>query len=194
GSYLARAKIDHIILDQAIHPRPHVGESLVCSTTRIFQDIDFLSVMEREKFVHKHGAVWTHWADERQRIIRFREIPELGLTQDYTYHVDRSRFDQLLLEHAARQGSRVLQGARVERVEFGADGAATGVCFREDGRERTLRCRMVVDASGRSTMLGTQLRLKRNDPLFHQFAVHNWFRGVDRGPAETADYIHIHVL
>src|SRR5262249_29788338 len=46
GAYLARAKIDHIILDQAIHPRRHVGESLVCSTTRIFQEIDFLSAME----------------------------------------------------------------------------------------------------------------------------------------------------
>ena len=40
----------------------------------------------------------------------------------------------------------------------------------------------------------SQLRLKRNDPLFNQFAVHNWFEGVDRGPTETAGYIHIHVL
>src|SRR5207244_2272543 len=61
GAYLGRAGVDHIILDEAVHPRPHVGESLVCSTTRIFQDIDFLGVMEREKFIHKHGAVWTHW-------------------------------------------------------------------------------------------------------------------------------------
>src|SRR5262249_18015893 len=64
GSYLGRAGIDHLILDQAIHPRAHVGESLVCSTTRIFQEIDFLPVMERERFVHKHGATWTHWADD----------------------------------------------------------------------------------------------------------------------------------
>jgi len=57
GAYLARANVDHMIVDQAVHPRPHVGESLVCSTTRIFQEIDFLSVMERERFVQKHGAV-----------------------------------------------------------------------------------------------------------------------------------------
>ena len=48
---------------------------------RIFDEIGFLPVMEREHFVHKHGAVWTHWADEQEHIIRFREIPELGLTQ-----------------------------------------------------------------------------------------------------------------
>ncbi len=194
GAYLAQAGIRHIILDQAVHPRPHVGESLVCSTTRIFQDINFLSVMERERFVRKYGAVWTHWGDEREHIIRFREIPELGLTQDYTYHVDRSRFDQLLLRHAAQQGSRVLENARVESVEFDAAGAATGVRVKQNGQERVLRCQLVVDASGRNTVLGSQLRLKRHDALFDQFAVHNWFEGVDRGPAETGDYIHIHIL
>src|SRR5438034_3195116 len=194
GAYLSGEGVSHLILDQALHPRPHVGESLVCSTTRIFQEIGFLPEMERARFVHKHGAVWTHWADDRQYVVRFREIPELGLAQDYTYHVDRGRFDELLLNHAASKGSRVLQGARVERVEFGSGGFATGVRARQDGRERLLRCKLVVDASGRNTVLGSQLRLKRNDPLFHQFAVHNWFDGVDRGPAETADYIHIHVL
>jgi FADH2 O2-dependent halogenase len=194
GAYLARAKIDHIILDQAVHPRRHVGESLVCSTTRIFQEIDFLSAMEQEKFVHKHGAVWTHWTDPKEHVIRFREIPELGLTQDYTYHVDRSRFDELLLKHAARQGSRVIEGARVEKLEFAPDGAAQGVRVIKDGLPSVISCKLVVDASGRSTVLGSQLRLKRHDALFDQFAVHNWFEGVDRGAVETADYIHIHVL
>jgi 1H-pyrrole-2-carbonyl-[peptidyl-carrier protein] chlorinase len=194
GAYLAKAGVRHLILDQAVHPRAHVGESLVCSTTRIFQDIDFLPVMEREKFVRKHGAVWTHWANEHEHVIRFREIPELGLTQDYTYHVDRGRFDQLLLRHAAQRGSRVIENARVEGVEFDATGAATGIRVKENGRDRRLRCQLVVDASGRNTVIGSQLRLKRHDALFNQFAVHNWFEGVDRGPAETADYIHIHIL
>jgi ABC-type nitrate/sulfonate/bicarbonate transport system ATPase subunit/flavin-dependent dehydrogenase len=193
GAYLARAKIDHIILDQAVHPRRHVGESLVCSTTRIFQEIDFLSAMEQEKFVHKHGAVWTHWTDSKEYLIRFREIPELGLTQDYTYHVDRSRFDELLLKHAARQGSRVIEGARVEKVEFDGDNAV-GVRVSIKNSTSLLRCKLIVDASGRGTVLGSQLRLKRHDALFDQFAVHNWFEGVDRGNSETADYIHIHVL
>jgi ABC-type nitrate/sulfonate/bicarbonate transport system ATPase subunit/flavin-dependent dehydrogenase len=194
GAYLAKAGVDHLILDKAVHPRRHVGESLVCSTTPVFQELDFLDVMEHEGFVHKHGASWTHWAEPRQYDLRFREIPELGISQDYTYHVDRARFDQLLLEHAEQTGSRVLQGAHVERVEFGSDGAACGVTIQQSGRQRSLRCKLIVDASGRSTVLGTQLKLKRRDPLFHQFAVHNWFEEVDRGPAATSDFIHIHVL
>ncbi len=194
AAYLARAGCDHLLLDQAVHPRPHVGESLVCSTTRIFQEIDFLSVMEREGFVRKHGVLWNHWESHRQRVLRFREIPELGLTQDYTYHVDRGRFDQLLLQHVARLGSEVVEDARVERVTFDDSGRANGVVVRQAGSERHLRCRMVIDASGRRTLLGSQLRLKRSDPTLQQFAVHNWFEGVERGADETADYIQIQIL
>jgi ABC-type nitrate/sulfonate/bicarbonate transport system ATPase subunit/flavin-dependent dehydrogenase len=194
GAYLGQAGIKNIILDQAVHPRPHVGESLVCSTTKIFEEIGFLPVMEREKFVRKHGAVWTSHADDQEHLIRFREIPELGLTQDYTYHVDRSRFDQLLLAHAEKKGSQTIQGARAAEVLFNDQGAAVGVRVSQGGKSKTLRARIIVDASGRSTILGSQLHLKQHDPLFDQFAIHNWFENVDRGPIETRDFIHIHVL
>jgi ABC-type nitrate/sulfonate/bicarbonate transport system ATPase subunit/flavin-dependent dehydrogenase len=194
GTYLAQAGVDHIILERAVHPRRHVGESLVCSTTRVFQEIDFLKVMEHEGFVRKHGARWFHWVDRNPRTIRFREMPELGTIQDYTYHVDRSRFDQLLLQHAAERGSRVLQGAHVQRVEFGPNGAALGVRIREGSGERVLRSRVVVDASGRNTVLGAQLKLKCKEPVLNQFAVYNWFEGFDRGEPEAADFIHCHVL
>ncbi len=195
GSYLGRAGVSHLILDKAEHPRPHVGESLICSTTRVFQDIGFLPVMEREGFVRKHGALWTHGPQGTARTLRFRPIPHLGVRQDYTYHVDRSRFDSLLLTHARGHGSRILEGTQVTEVLFDAKGFAEGVRVRADGApERVLRGRIVVDASGRGTLLGYQLKLKRNDPLFDQFTVHTWFENLDRGPAETADYIHLHIL
>ena len=39
--------------------RPHVGESLVPSSTRMFRYLDFLPIMEREKVPHKFSALWT---------------------------------------------------------------------------------------------------------------------------------------
>ncbi len=194
GAYLAKAGIDHLILDKAVHPRRHVGESLVCSTTRLFEEIGFLPVMEREGFVRKYGANWVHWDDGGQCALRFREIPELGISQDYTYHVDRGRFDQLLLQHAENCGSRVLQGAHVERVEFGPGGEVVGVNVQHAGASRFLRCRLVADASGRNTVLGTQLKLKKKDPSFDQFAVHGWYEGVQRGEPDNADFIHVYLL
>jgi len=120
----------------------------------------------------------------------FRAMPELGIAQDHTYHVDRARFDELLLAHAARRGAVIRQGAQVERVELGA--GAPGV--RLASAEEPLRARIVADASGRAALLGRQLRTRRSDPRLNQIAVHGWFRAVDRGPGETADWIHVHVL
>jgi FADH2 O2-dependent halogenase len=190
GCYLARAGVRATIVERAVQPRAHVGESLLCSTTRVFAEIDFLRVLEREGFVRKPGAVWTSWPGGDSCGIRFRALPHLGVALDYTWHVDRSRLDQLLLEHARELGAQVLEGVRVAKVEF--DGArATGVRL-ADGT--VLAARLVVDASGRGTVLGTQLGIKRTDAQFDQFTVHNWFEGFDRGAAASADHVHVHVL
>src|SRR5690606_1103079 len=61
-----------------------------------------------------------------------------------------------------------------------------------------VKARMVVDASGRRTLLGNQLKLKVSDPVFNQYAIHTWFDDFDRTRLATdaamADYIFIHFL
>lgn len=193
GSYLSRAGIKNIILDKALHPRPHVGESLVTATTRVFNDIDFLQTMEDEGFIHKYGASWHPTEKIGEFAIEFREFPQEGIDQDYTYHVDRSKFDMLLLQHAAKQGSTVCEGVGVKKVLF-ENGQATGVLASIGAREFPLEARLVVDASGRDTLLGRQLNLKKKDPIFDQYAVHAWYEGVNRSTCGTEDFIHIYFL
>jgi len=117
GSYLSKAGIKNVIFESSNHPRAHVGESMVTSTTRVFRDIGFLEVMEREGFVRKYGASW-HAPNGREFAIEFKEFPQPGVDQDYTYHVDRSKLDLLLLKHAEKLGSKVYQGVHVKQVLF----------------------------------------------------------------------------
>jgi flavin-dependent dehydrogenase len=194
GSYLSMAGIKNVILEGSVHPRSHVGESMVTATTRVFKDIGFLPIMEREGFVHKYGAGW-HPPERRGEFnIEFREFPQEGIDQDYTYHVDRSKFDLLLLKHAEALGSRVIEGIRVKQVLFDEEGFANGVRASFLGEEIDIPCRMVVDASGRNTLLGNQLNLKKKDPIFNQYAVHAWFEGIERGQGKEKDFIHIYFL
>jgi ABC-type nitrate/sulfonate/bicarbonate transport system ATPase subunit/flavin-dependent dehydrogenase len=192
ASYLARAGVRTLVLERAVHPRPHVGESLLCSTTRVFQEIGVLDAIARGGFVRKEGALWTHHADARERRLAFEPIPRLGVGQSFTWHVDRGRFDRLLLDHARAQGAELREGARAAAAELTAQGVRVHV--EAEGGTHTLRARVLVDASGRGTFLGSQLRIKRNDPALRQFAVHGWFEGVARRPAEVADWIQLHVL
>ncbi len=192
GCYLSMAGVHNLIVESAHHPRPHVGESMVTSSTRVFEEIGFLPVLEREGCVRKYGATW-HAPTGRTVSIEFGEFPQEGIEQDYTYHVDRARFDLLLLEHAEALGSEVVQGTPVMQVNFDGD-QACGVRASVDGQERDIGARIVVDASGRRGLLGRQLGRFKPDPLFNQFAAHAWFEKVDRGDQGNADFIHIYFL
>ena len=81
------------------------------------------------------------------------------VNQDYTYHVDRSKFDLLLLKHAESLGSSVYQGVGVNEVLFDDNDFANGVRFSVAGKDYELPAKFVVDASGRNSVLGTQRHL-----------------------------------
>ncbi len=193
GSYLAKAGVDTIILERATHPRPHVGESLVTSTTRVFKDLDFLEKMDVAGFPRKYGAAWHPTTKEGEFSIWFKEFPQEGVDQDYTYHVDRAQFDLMLLQHAQSLGAKVVQGVAAREVLFDGD-RANGVRISIDGSDTVIPARVVVDASGRNTILGNQLRLRHRDPIFNQTAVYAWFENVNRGKEPTEDFIHIYFL
>ena len=193
GAYLSQAGIPNLIFDKVNHPRPHVGESLVSSTTRVFQDLGFVETMNEAGFVKKYGAAWHPPSGSGTVAIEFREFPNVGVFQDYSYHVDRAKMDHLLLQHAEKLGSKVHQGVGANRVLFDGD-RATGVEVDIAGQAVEIPASVVVDATGRNTVLGRQLRWLKKDALFNQFAVHAWFEGVDRGPEETAEDIHIYFL
>ncbi|MGE0352454.1 MAG: NAD(P)/FAD-dependent oxidoreductase [Gemmatimonadales bacterium] len=211
AGYLARAGVRCVVFERESFPRPHVGESLVPSSTRVFKDLDFLPVMEAAGFPHKFGAVWTatganarlydHGWDgleaDCRADIRFEERQQPGVDQNYTYHVDRGKFDQLLLQHVASMGADVHEGVAVKDVDM--TGELPRIRVPNGGGDRDVRVRIVVDASGRRTFLGNRLRLKLMDKVFDQYAIHTWFDGFDRasvmpGAEQKQDYIFVHFL
>ncbi len=103
----------------------------------------------------------------------------------------------MLLQHAHKLGATVYQGLRVKRVDFSEPNYVT-IRFDLGRHEVGTRVRMVVDASGRQTLLGIQEKLKVRDPIFDQYAIHTWFDGYDRTAAaqkpEQTNYIYIHFL
>jgi FADH2 O2-dependent halogenase len=152
--------------------------------------------MEDAGFVHKPGAAWTA---PRSRVGKYvslslSEAPPPGAFQYYTYNVERDQLDALLLRHAHESGAKVLQGVAVQKVLFSGD-RAIGVRARVvDGWEQDLKSRFVLDASGRSCLLATQLGLKVKDPVFDQLALFSWFKGVEPNPPGTEGMIFLHFL
>lgn len=209
ASYLSQAGLSCVVLESALFPRPHVGESLIPATTPVLHDIGALPKVDAGCFPRKYGAAWTSSNGSgipslgfqlshgfRAAEVAFSERDQAGVNQDYTYHVDRGQFDLLLLQHAESLGAAVYEGVRVQHADI-AD-THPRIVFTMGRREIGLRVRLVVDASGRNTFLGRQLRLKVPDPVFNQYAIHSWFDGLDRAGLavqhEQADFIFIHFL
>ena len=212
AAYLAKAGLSCVVLERETFPRPHVGESLVPSSTRVFKEIGFLKKMDQAGFPRKYGAVWTAASRPESPIyqhdwggldatchadIRFAERSQDAVDRTYTYHVDRGKFDALLLKHAQSLGATVCEGVRVKQVDFANPSQPKIECVFE-GQAKTITVRMVADASGRKTLLGNQLDLRVPDPVFDQCAVHTWFEGCDRTALAQndaqKDYIFVHFL
>lgn len=210
GAYLAKAGARCVVLERELFPRPHVGESLVPSSTRVFRDLDFLGKMDEAGFPRKFGAIWTStfskavYSHEFEELpsedfvdIRFDERKQEGVERKYTYHVDRGIFDQLLLHHAHQLGAVVCEGVDVLGADM-SDPSCTRVRFAMGRKEFSMTARVVIDASGRRTLLGSQFGLKVRDPVFDQIALHAWFGNFDRtrlvkDPSHEG-YIHVHFL
>ena len=211
ASYLARAGLSVAVFESELFPRPHVGESLVPATTPVLTEIGVIDAVEAAGFPRKYGAAWTSAEsrdvphngftgldhDFRAAEVMFVERDQPEVDRDYTFHVDRGKFDLVLLKHAEGLGANVFSGVRVLKVNFD-DPAAVRLTCRLGPREVDFTAGMVLDASGRQTTLGKQLKVKVPDPVFNQYAIHTWFEGLDREQlavqADKADYIYIHFL
>jgi FADH2 O2-dependent halogenase len=218
GSYLARTGLKCVIFERELYPRQHVGESLVPASNRVLADLGLIEQMDELGFPRKLGAVWTSSAsapvynhdwegldqamkavatEEAVADIRFEERAQPGVPMNYTWHVDRGKFDNMLLNRAHQLGATVYEGMRVQAVDF-SDPAMPKIRVTMGRQEINVRTRMVIDASGRHTLLGNQLRLKQTDPVFDQYAIHSWFENLDRLALAKkpifGDYIFVHFL
>jgi flavin-dependent dehydrogenase len=96
-----------------------------------------------------------------------------------TWHVDRVRFDPLLIERAKELGAEFHAGTRVREMLFDGN-RATGVRLLHDGVEKSIHAPVVVDATGQHALLADKLELRRLNPKFRKASIWGHFRGAQR--------------
>ncbi|HEX5354222.1 MAG TPA: NAD(P)/FAD-dependent oxidoreductase [Rhodanobacteraceae bacterium] len=176
ATLLARRGWRVTMLEKSRHPRFHIGESLLPANIPIFEEIgalEKLRALGRLKlgadFPRDDGSYYT-----------FRFGRALGGTPPWSFHVVREEMDQMLFEHARESGVDARERVKVERVEFEASGITA--CIDVDGARSTLRARYLVDASGRNTLLGKQLKLIHRNRKHQSAAMFARYRDVACNP------------
>ncbi len=183
-------------LEKSRHPRFHIGESLLPGNLRLFER---LGVAEQVRSIgmQKWGAEFVStWHGGRGETFNFTE--GWNKTLPFAYQVRRSQFDEILIRRSAQRGAQVLEDCRARAVEFLPEGRPDGMRVRVtaehgDGARESWLARYVVDASGRDTLLGNQLKSKHRNCRHNSAALYGHFRHAERYPeARRAGNISIY--
>ncbi len=188
AALLARQGLRVTLVEKGRHPRFHIGESLLPMNMPIFER---LGVLEQVLAIgqRKLGADFPAPNALGYGVFRFNRTLNPGT--GFAVHVRREELDLLLFNHAAACGAQTLQDTEVLGVDFAADSVSARLRAK-DGSQTVLQADYVVDATGRDTLLGTALRLKRKDPHHQSAALFAHFAGVERRAGDDAGNISVY--
>jgi flavin-dependent dehydrogenase len=178
---LAQAGRRVLVLEKEKFPRFHIGESLLPYNVLLFQKLGVWPKLEAGGFMPKRGAQFLSGSDPRHIRVNFgdgafTECPA-------AIQVERSRFDQILLEHARECGAEVREQCLVLSHEITADGVS--VEYRNaEGVEREERAAFLIDASGLSNFTANREGLRKIYPTHKKVAVFGHFTGVEMPTGE----------
>lgn len=179
ASLVAKAGHRVLVLERTRFPRYQIGESLLLATWEIFDVLGVRDRIANAGFMRKPGATFV-WGNESRPWSVF--FSELDGRQADSRNVERAKFDAILLDRAVELGAAVSFDAEVRRVVKDASGRVSGVSVFQDGEVRDLHARWVVDASGRSSGLTSDLVRRYRPDDFKGAALWTYFRGVEPLP------------
>lgn len=156
-------------LERDKHPRFHIGESMLPFSEPVIQRLG-IDWSEGNQF--KSGAVFIDESTDQRMYFPLSVYRK-------TYQLERAPFDQLLFENAAKHGVETHQEENVLEVSCEPD----GVTIVSDKGQ--YRCRYLVDATGRSALMGKKARSIERIENLGKFAVYTHYQNIQSN--EEAD-------
>jgi flavin-dependent dehydrogenase len=174
---LARSGHSVLLLEREKFPRFHIGESLVLYTVDVLEQLGLVERVRAGGFPIKTGL---ELSGSGNRFLNRIAISNAGDgLRTWTFQVERSHFDKILLDAAAEEpGATVLEEARVTELLFSGE-RVSGVRYTKDGHEESATARFVIDASGRAGVIARGLGLRATDSTLKMAAVFKHFSGLD---------------
>lgn len=176
AALLARAGRRVIVFEREKFPRFHIGESLLPFSMKAFTRLGLHEKFLRAGFMKKFGGEIIGACSENGTKFYFKD--GYRSQTDHAYQVARGDFDKVLLDHAAECGAKVHEQASVSRIEFSKDAVELGINWH--AASRTIHARYVIDASGRTSVLGRQFKIKKTYDHLQKLSIFAHYDGVWR--------------
>lgn len=189
GTQLAKAGLKPVILEKEKFPRFCIGESLLPFGNILLKQLGVWNQMEDAGFLRKYGAEFC--TGDKSRLRRFWFGQTLGASCEYSYQVERSKFDELLLNNARTHGCEVHEETRVIAIE-NLDAKKMQLHCETPKGALSIHADWIIDASGRNAFTGKKLGLRRNiTQKNRRVAIYGHFEGVFRNSGKAEGHITI---
>lgn len=188
AALLAERGRDVVVVEKEHHPRFHIGESLLPMNLMLFEKLGLREKVESIGMT-KYGVEFI--SPYHNRSIMFDFANAIDKRYPFAYQVRRSDLDKILFEHARGKGAKMIEGCRIETIDFSAKENVVVHGRDEDGGKRIWRARYVVDASGRDTLLANAFGLKQRNRRHNSAAMYGHFSGARRLPGKAEGNISI---
>ena len=176
AALLARAGRRVIVFEREKFPRFHIGESLLPFSMQAFTRLGLHEKFLRAGFIKKYGGEIIGACCDIGTKFYFKD--GYRSQTDHAYQVTRGDFDKMLLEHATESGAEVHEQTAVDAVKFSHDGVE--LTIKSNGSSHSIRACYVVDASGRTSVLGRQFKIKKTYEHLHKLSIFAHYEGVWR--------------
>lgn len=185
AALLAEVGRTTLLVERESMPRFHVGESLMPECYWPLQRLGLVERMKGSKFVSKKSVQFVTASGKESDPFYFTEHDPRECST--TWQVERADFDKMLFDRAAELGADCLDQTRVLDVLFDEDGSAQGVKLRtQDGQTREIKARVIMDASGQSSLIANKLKLRQDMPGLKKAAIWGYFRDAIRDEGDNA--------
>lgn len=180
-----------LVLEGSKFPRFAVGEIIAPTALwRIWDRMGISKKMLDSRFIKKWGAGWIT-PNGTQFDFHQDVFPEDDRCHAHVYQLDRSVYDNFLLNHSRKNGVVALEQARVEDLHYDDEGRMNGVSFTRHGKTFDVHCKMVVDASGRANFIPRKLGLRMELEELHSFCCFAHWEGCVRDKGKHAGDVRL---
>ncbi|MFY9256946.1 MAG: NAD(P)/FAD-dependent oxidoreductase [Fuerstiella sp.] len=160
ATLLALLGLDVVVVEKEYFPRFHIGESLLPATVNIFERLGVHDPI-REAFIRKPGGKWLYGEKAVPGDFEKYDSQASFKANPYSYLVERSTFDKILIDRSIDAGADVRLGTEVSDI-ITENGRVVGVhCQSDKGQKYELRARLVIDATGLRSVIPSKLRLRK---------------------------------
>src|SRR5262245_9922913 len=182
-----------LLLEREPFPRYHIGESLIPYTWFTLNRLGVVDKLKNSAYPKKYSVQFVSITGRVSQPFYFFQTIKHECA--VTWQVYRGEFDAMLLDNARARGAHVRQGVTVRDVLMDGD-RVVGVRadVRDGGKNHEIHAKVVVDATGRDSLLSRRFAWKDRDADLNKIAVWSYFKGARRDPgldegATTVAYV-----